>query len=139
VLEWLPGWFPRVLAGAIEALQEEIQRMSDNLQSEIQSLRDEVAAQGSVMASAETLLQGLHDQLEAALSAAQGQGGIDPASLQQLHDLSAQLAQQTQALAQAVEANTPSQQPGDQGGTGPTGDTGGDTGATGATGATGGA
>jgi chromosome segregation ATPase len=137
--QWLSEWLPRKLFEAITTLREEIIYMGDELRGEINALRDDIAAQSTVLESAETLLQGLHDQLEAALSGATQQG-VDPAALQDLRDLSSQLQQQTQALAQAVEANTPAQQPGNQGGTGATGATGaaGDAGgATGATGATG--
>jgi ABC-type transporter Mla subunit MlaD len=122
----------RVLYTIVQGLQE----MSDTLSAEIQQLVQNVQRMTSVTASAEATLRGLHDQLDAALANAH-ERGVDPEALQQLHDLSSQIAAQTSALSAAIAANTPGDTAG--GATGATGDTGatggngGDTGDTGAT------
>lgn len=107
--------------------------MSDSIQSELQTLTQNVQRLTDANASAETLLKGLHDQLDAALANVQA-AGVDPAQLQQLHDLNSQIAARTQELAAAVVANTPAATtPSTQdGATGATAAPGGNTGATGA-------
>lgn len=64
----------------------------------IQELRDQVAAQRSVVESAVTLLKGLHDQLTTAIASS------DPAAIQAVAD---DLKNQTTTLASAVQENTP--------------------------------
>lgn len=82
--------------------------MSDSISQELQQLTQNVAQLTSANASAEALLKGLHDQLDTALANAQN-AGVDPAALQQLHDLNSQIAARTGELAQAVTANTAAQ------------------------------
>ena len=97
--------------------------MSNDLSSELQQLAENVRRLNDADASAETLLKGLHDQLETVAANMQA-AGVDAAELQQLHDLNAQIAARTSELAQAVTANTPastdaSTQAGGTGATGP--------------------
>jgi septal ring factor EnvC (AmiA/AmiB activator) len=120
-------WLPSTLLTAIYQLREDIHAMSDSIQAELQQLTQNVAQLTSANASAEALLKGLHDQLDAALANAQQQG-VDPAALQELHDLNAQIAARTTELANAVAANTPTA--GNGGGAAPAS---GDTGETGGT------
>lgn len=122
---------------AIHQLRNEVIAMSDTIQAEIQQLVQNVQRLTDANASAEALLKGLHDQLDAAISNAQSQG-VDPAQLQQLNDLNSQIAARTAELAQAVTANTAAstgqstQTSGAAGATG--GNGGGQTGTTGDTG-----
>src|SRR4051812_11872379 len=116
---WLPG-IVRQLIAALDAVRlqnaailtnlnfllRELRTMSDTLQAELAALTQRVAASDTVQGSVIALLQDLHSKLDAALAAAQ-QGGVDPAALQQLHDIVAHMGSQTQALADAVVANTP--------------------------------
>lgn len=64
--------------------------------ADLSTLADSVAANGDVVDSAITLLNGLYEQLQAA--------GTDPAAIAALAD---ELKAQTDALAAAVAANTP--------------------------------
>jgi methyl-accepting chemotaxis protein len=129
-------WTPQGLLEAIdqlrEELREEIRIMSDSITQELQQLVQNVQRLTDANASAEALLKGLHDSLDAALANAQN-AGVDPQDLQELHDLNSQIAARTNELAQAVVQNTPAASGG--GATGATGGTaqGGDTGATGDT------
>jgi len=70
----------------------------NQMANELQTLQQEVAENNTVMQSAIALLQGLKQRLDEA--------GTDPAALAQL---SADLDANTNALAEAVTANTPSQ------------------------------
>jgi hypothetical protein len=99
--------------------------MSDTLQSAIDHLRQDVAAQADVAKSAETLIAGIPGLIQDAISKAEG-AGATPEQLQALHDLDQQIQAQSKALSDAVTANTPAAPA--------QGDTGGATGATGATG-----
>jgi hypothetical protein len=116
---WLPG-IVRQLIAALDAVRlqnaailtnlnifmKEVRTMSDTLQAELAALEQKVAAGDTVQGSVVTLLQDLHSKLDAALAEAQ-QGGVDPAALQRLHDIVAHIGAQTQALSDAVVANTP--------------------------------
>lgn len=66
------------------------------IMADLSTLADSVAANGDVVDSAITLLNGLYEQLQAA--------GTDPAAIAALAD---ELKAQTDALAAAVAANTP--------------------------------
>ena len=66
--------------------------------ADLTALQNEVAQNGDVIASAVTLLQGLKAALDEALASG------DPAAIQAVVD---QLDAQTQSLADAVAANTP--------------------------------
>lgn len=68
----------------------------------IDDLKAEVARDTDVTSSAVTLLQGLHDQLAAAIAAG------DPAAIQAVAD---QLRTNTDALAASVAQNTPAATP----------------------------
>jgi len=74
-------------------IQQEAEQVADLTQ-----IQNDVAANGDVVQSAVTLLQGLKAQLDEAIAS------NDPAALA---ELSAALEQQTQSLADAVTANTP--------------------------------
>jgi predicted aminopeptidase len=78
----------------IQQLQQQVQKMSDRLQGGLDALKADVAAQGTVIASATTAFQGLSQQLADALAAAKNAGATD-----------AQLADLT-AVQQGLEANT---------------------------------
>jgi uncharacterized phage infection (PIP) family protein YhgE len=129
LIQWLMNdpRFTEILR-LLETIIQELQEMSDSLSREIETLTQNVARLTNVNASAEALLKGLHDQIDAELATAQN-AGVDPAALQRLHDLNSQIAAQTGALASAVEQNTASAT--NQGGAAPTS---GDTGATAAPG-----
>ena len=85
-------------AGAddFENLMQEIRKMS----AQLDALAAAVAANSTVTGSAIALLVGLHAKILDLLS----QETIDPAAIQSLAD---DLSEQTQALAEAVSANTP--------------------------------
>lgn len=85
---------PRIaeILSAVQALTKGVQKMA----GELDSLTAEVEKNTSVDQSAIALLQGLKKQLDAA--------GTDPQKLQDLKD---QLAASSDALANAVAANTP--------------------------------
>jgi uncharacterized coiled-coil protein SlyX len=68
----------------------------------ISELNAAVTAQRTVIDSAVTLLNGLHEQLTAAIAAS------DPAAIQKVAD---DLAANTTALSQAVVTNTPATPP----------------------------
>jgi hypothetical protein len=72
--------------------------MEARLMSVLSDLQARVAAEDTVIDSAITLLQGLKTQLDAAVASG------DPAALQALSD---DIGAKTQALADAVTANTP--------------------------------
>lgn len=81
--------------------------MSDTLNQELLQLRDDVAAQGTVIASATAAFRGLVAQLAAAEANAKTAGATD----EQLASLSAMrqtLEANTAALAAAIPANTAS-------------------------------
>lgn len=96
-----------VLEGQIAALHSlvassflTLNKKVDQIMADLTALQASVAAEDTVIASAETLLQGL----SAALTAA----GTDPAALAALK---ADIDNQTSALAAAVAANTPASTP----------------------------
>lgn len=66
---------------------------------ELATLEQEVTENGTVIGSAVTLLQGLKAKLDAA--------GTDPVKLKALSD---QISAQTDSLAEAIVANTPSEE-----------------------------
>ena len=77
-------------------LMETIKTNQEKMMSQIDDLTSAVSAEDTVIDSAITLLNGLSSQLAAA--------GTDPAKLQALQT---DIQNKTQALAQAVAANTP--------------------------------
>jgi hypothetical protein len=93
------------LTDAVIALQQEIIIMAENLQTLIDQLRQDVAAQADVQKSAETLIAGIPQLIQDAISKAQSAGATDE-QLQALHDLDQQIQSQSKALSDAVTANT---------------------------------
>jgi DNA-binding FadR family transcriptional regulator len=78
----------------LSSINQRLTQMSDQLTA----LTEQVEANATVTGSAITLLQGLKQQLDDAIASS------DPDALA---DLSERLGSQTQALADAVSANTP--------------------------------
>jgi hypothetical protein len=77
---------------------DEIQRKEDLMAGELDLLKAAVAQNTTVIGSAIVLLQGLKEKLDEAIASG------NPAALQALSD---ELGAQDQALAGAIEANTP--------------------------------
>lgn len=80
--------------------------MSDSFNAELSNLRDDVAAQGTVIASATAAFRGLAAQLAAAEASAKSAGATDA----QIFGVSAvrqTLEANTASLAAAIPANTP--------------------------------
>jgi TolA-binding protein len=94
------------LSQQITDLQKEVKTMSDTLDTEIGNLAANVAQLTTVDDSAVALLNGISQQLAAAIAAAQA-GGATAAQLQSLNDLNAAVAAKSGDLAAAVTANTP--------------------------------
>jgi hypothetical protein len=102
------GWWYGSDSRRLERIESAVQRIealmirsltrSIVMARELDDLQAEVARNTDVEQSALTLIQGLRDQLD--------QAGTDPVKLQALRD---QLAQNDDALAAAVAANTPAQ------------------------------
>lgn len=88
------------------SLLRSLTAMANTTDAAITKLQADVAALTTAEQAAAALLQGLKQQLDAALAAAQN-AGATPAQLQALSDLSASIEAQTAGLAQAVAANTP--------------------------------
>jgi hypothetical protein len=87
---------PDPLIAEIHSMVTALTQGAQEMASDLSELTAQVEANSTVDQSAITLLNGLKAQLDAA--------GTDPAALQAL---SAQLASSSQALADAVSANTP--------------------------------
>lgn len=81
----------------VVSLLQKIQERLNTMAQELDDLKVKVAANGTVIGSAITLLQGLKAKLDAA--------GTDPAALKALSD---SLGSQDTALADAITQNTPS-------------------------------
>jgi ABC-type transporter Mla MlaB component len=82
-----------------------LKTMSVELDAALATLTDDVTKLTTVDASAVAMIQGLADQLKAALDAA-ANAGATPAQLQALSDLHTAISAQDDALAAAVTANT---------------------------------
>ncbi len=82
----------------VAALLDTLRRQGERIMAMLDDLQAQVAANGTVIQSVITLVQGLVVKLQAALDA------NDPAKVQAVID---QLKAQDQALAAAVAANTP--------------------------------
>jgi len=81
--------------------------MSTNeLDQAIADLRTQVEAETTATASAITLMNGIQARIDAAVAEAEAKGAT-PEQLQAIKDLSAKIGTETQALADAVQANTP--------------------------------
>jgi uncharacterized protein YaaN involved in tellurite resistance len=72
----------------------------DNMANELKNLQDAVAAENTVIDSAEVLLKGLKDALDAAIASG------NPAAIQAVSD---SIGAKSAELSAAVVANTPSQ------------------------------
>lgn len=95
-LERAFGW--RAALDRIEAKLDTIIKKEDRMAGELDKLQADVTAENTVIDSAITLLQGLKAALDAAIASG------NPAALTAL---SATIEAKTQALADAVTANTP--------------------------------
>ena len=82
-----------------------IKRMEAKMTEQLESLVQEVAAYGTVTASAIALVDGMAARIDELVRTA-GSGGIEP---QRLTDLATELRAQHNALADAVTRNTPAQ------------------------------
>jgi len=85
---------------------KEIRHMSDMFANELAQLQADVAAQGTVIASATTAFQGLAAQIAAAETAAKNAGASDT-QVAGIAAVRQGLEANTAALAAAVPANTP--------------------------------
>lgn len=79
--------------------------MSDTFETEMTKLRGDVAAQGTIIASATEAFRGLAAQLVAAEAAAKNAGATD-AQVAAVTNLRVQLEANTASLASAIPANT---------------------------------
>lgn len=91
------------------SITTKIQQMSDQLNQELEVLRQKVEENNAVDQAGIILLQGLKEKLDAAIAAQ---------DLTKLRELSASLGQSTSALAAAIAANTPSAPPAGENGNG---------------------
>ena len=85
---------------------KEIRHMSDTFANQLAQLQADVAAQGTVIASATTAFQGLAAQIAAAVTAAKNAGASDT-QVAGIAAVRQGLEANTAALAAAVPANTP--------------------------------
>jgi hypothetical protein len=93
------------LIAAVNLLRERISAMSDSFNSELQQLQNDVANNNDVVQSAVTALNGIADQIQAAVQKAL-QAGATADQLAALNKLHQDLSAQSASLAQAVAANT---------------------------------
>lgn len=103
----LMPWRDHAPAPYLQRIFQELTRMSDTFDRELTQLRDDVAAQSTVIASATAAFRGLAAQLAAAEASAKSAGATDA----QIADVSAvrqTLETNTASLAAAIPANTPS-------------------------------
>lgn len=109
-------WFFRLLAlwrGAstptpfLQPILQELIKMSETFNAELSRLRDDVAAQGTVIASATAAFRGLAAQLVAAEANAKSAGATD-AQMFSVAAVRQTLEANTASLAAAIPANTPS-------------------------------
>jgi type II secretory pathway component PulM len=95
----------------LQAILQEIRTMSQSvnqLGQSITELQADVTRSADVTQSAVTLIQGFAQRLQDAITAAQAEG-VTPDQLQALTALHASVSANSDALAAAVTANTPSQ------------------------------
>lgn len=90
----------------IRAKLERVLKHMAALDDKITQLQADVAAEGTVVDSAVTLIQGFPALIAAAVAAAQAAGATD-AQLQSFADLSTAIEAKTKVLADAVSAGTP--------------------------------
>jgi chromosome segregation ATPase len=95
--------------------QTRMEHKMAQMDDEIQTLKNDVAAERTAVDSATALISGFAAQLQAAVQAAQN-AGATPEQLQELQDLHDALSQQTQDLANAVASQSPPATGGTSGG-----------------------
>lgn len=93
-------------AALLPAILKELYQMSASFDNELMQLRSDIAAQGTVIASATAAIQGLATQLATAETAAKSAGATDE-QIASLTALRQGLEANTATLAAAVPANTP--------------------------------
>jgi Mg2+ and Co2+ transporter CorA len=113
-------WKLQHIHDIVQSMELKMTQMSD----EIQTLKDDVAAERTAVDSATALISGFAAQLQAAVQAAQD-AGATPQQLQDLTDLHTALTQQTTDLASAVANQSPPATGGTSGGSTGGTDTGG--------------
>ena len=79
----------------------QLQRSIEQMSVDLTALTEQVAATATIEQSAITLIEGIAARIEAAVAAA------DPATKAAVDDLTTSLKTASQALADAVKANTP--------------------------------
>ncbi len=89
----------------LDAITARIKAMSATMQTAIDSLTQQVAAETTVNASAVTLINGFAARLQTAIDAATA-AGASPAQVQALTDLAASVETNTASLSAAVASNT---------------------------------
>lgn len=102
---WITNVQWRYLLHRLNHIDESLKiltRMELMEMADLNTLKDDVANQSTVVDSAVTLLKGLKDALDAAIASG------DPAAIQAVSDA---LHANTDSLAAAVEANTPAEPP----------------------------
>lgn len=103
----VPAGSPNPVLDEVHKLRMEIRQMSESLSNKIETLKADIAAQTSEVASVKTFVAGLSTQLSTAIAAAKAAGATDD-QLQELTDLDGAVKANTADLASAVVANTPS-------------------------------
>ena len=96
-----PRWPARIEAQLTQliALAQATQQDVEAIEMTLAELKDAVAAEHTVVESAIVLLNGLKTRLEEAIA-----NGLDPAAVQAIAD---EISANTQELADAITANTP--------------------------------
>ncbi len=95
----------------VDAIQNQEQTMATALDTALADLTAKVAAQGTIVTSAETLMDGIPALIANAVAEGQA-AGATPAQLQAITDLGTALQGQSTGLAAAIVAGTPAAQPG---------------------------
>ena len=99
-------WRAVAPAPSLQQIFQELKRMSETFDRELTQLRDDVAAQSTVIASATAAFRGLAAQLAAAEASAKSAGATD-AQISGVSAVRQTLETNTAALAAAIPANTP--------------------------------
>lgn len=102
----LPTVTSALETSALELILKEIRTMSETFETEMERLRADVAAQGSVIASATAAFRGVVAQLVTAEAAAKSAGASDT-QIASVAALRQSLENNTAMLANAIPANTP--------------------------------
>lgn len=102
----LMPWLGLTPVPSLQQIFQELKRMSETFDRELTQLRDDVAAQSTVIASATAAFSGLAAQLAAAEASAKSAGATD-AQIAGVSTVRQTLETNTAALAAAIPANTP--------------------------------